>query len=46
MTLFKGEVRNSYTILMGKPEGKQSLGGPRSRWEDTIKINYKEVNRL
>ena len=28
---------------MGKPEGKRSLGGPRSRWEDDIKMDLKEV---
>ena len=28
---------------MGKPEGKRSLGGPRRRWEDNIKIDIQEV---
>jgi hypothetical protein len=27
-----GENRNSYRILVGKPEGKRSLGRPRRRW--------------
>jgi hypothetical protein len=26
-----------------KPEGKRSLGSPRRRWEDNIKINLQEV---
>ena len=28
---------------MGKPEGKKSLGRPRRRWEDNIKMDLKEV---
>jgi len=28
---------------VGKPEGKRLLGRPRSRWEDNIKIDLKEV---
>jgi hypothetical protein len=31
-----GEKRNSYRILMGKPEGKRPLGRPRRRWVDKI----------
>jgi hypothetical protein len=30
-------------ILMGKPEGKKSLGRPRSRWVDNIKIDLREI---
>jgi hypothetical protein len=26
------EVRNAYIILVGKPEGKRPLEGPRHRW--------------
>jgi hypothetical protein len=29
--------RNAYRILMGKPEGKRSLGRPRCRWEYDVK---------
>jgi hypothetical protein len=32
-----------YRILVGKPEGKRSLGRPRSRWEDIIKMDLQEV---
>jgi hypothetical protein len=32
-----GEKRNAYRILVGKPEGKRSLGRPRCRWVDNIK---------
>ena len=33
-----GEGRGVYRVLVGKPEGKRSLGRPRRRWEDNIKI--------
>jgi hypothetical protein len=35
--------RNAYRILVGKPEGKRSLGRPRSRWVDNIKIDLREI---
>jgi hypothetical protein len=38
-----GERRNACRILMGKPEGKRSLGRPRRRWVNNIKIDHKEV---
>ena len=28
---------------MRKPEGKRPLGRPRRRWEDNIKMNFREV---
>jgi hypothetical protein len=33
------ETRNAYKILVGKPEGKRSLGRPRRRWVDNIKMD-------
>jgi hypothetical protein len=36
------EMRNTYKIVNRKPEGKRSLGRP-GRWEDNIKINFKEA---
>jgi hypothetical protein len=30
-------------ILVGKPEGKRSLGIPRRRWEDNIKMDLQDV---
>jgi hypothetical protein len=36
-----GEMRNAYTILVGKPEGKIPLGRPRRAWEDNIKMDIK-----
>jgi hypothetical protein len=37
------EIRNAYNILVGKPEGKKSLGRPRCRWEDKIKMDLREI---
>jgi hypothetical protein len=38
-----GENRNSYRILVGKPEGKRPLGRPRLKWVDNIKIYLREI---
>jgi hypothetical protein len=38
-----GEGRNVYRVLVGKPEGKRSLGRPRRRWEDGIKMDLREI---
>jgi hypothetical protein len=38
-----GERRGVYRILVGKPEGKMTLGRPRRRREDNIKMNLHEV---
>jgi hypothetical protein len=38
-----GEKRNAYTILVGKSEGKRSLGRPRRRWEDNNKMDHREI---
>jgi hypothetical protein len=32
-----GEKRNAYRILVGRPEGKRPLGGPRRRWGIILK---------
>jgi hypothetical protein len=37
------ETRNSYRILVGKPEGKRPLGRPRRRWVDNIKMDLREI---
>jgi hypothetical protein len=36
------ERRDAYKVLVGKLEGKRSLGKPRRRWED-IKLGLQEV---
>jgi len=33
------------TQVGGKPEGNKTLGRPRRRWEDNIKIGLREVAR-
>ena len=38
-----GDRRGVYRVLVGKHEGKRSLGRPRRRWEDNIKIYLQEV---
>ena len=38
-----GERRGVYRDLVGKPEGKRSLGRPRRRCEDNIKMDIQEV---
>ena len=37
-----GEVRGTYRVLVGKPEGKRPLGRPRRRWVD-IRMDIQEV---
>jgi hypothetical protein len=36
-----GEKINAYRILVGKPEGKISLGRPKRRWVDNITMDLK-----
>jgi hypothetical protein len=37
-----GDKRGIYTVLVGKPEGKTSLGRPRDRLEDNIKLDLRQ----
>jgi hypothetical protein len=37
------EKRVVYGVLVGKPEGKRTIGRPRRRWEDNIKMRLHEV---
>jgi hypothetical protein len=37
------EKRNAYKILVGKPDGKRSLGQPRRRRVDNIKMDRREI---
>jgi hypothetical protein len=37
------EGRNLRRVLVGNPEGKRSLGRPRRRWEDGIKMDLREI---
>jgi hypothetical protein len=38
-----GAKRSKYRILVGKQEGTRSVGKPRSRWEDDIKMDLREI---
>jgi hypothetical protein len=35
--------KNAYRLLVGKPEGKRSLGRSRRRWRDNIKVGLSET---
>ena len=37
------EGRSAFKILTGTPAGKISLGRPRRRWEDNIRMDLKEI---
>jgi hypothetical protein len=39
----RGERRGTYKVSVGKPEGRRTLGRPRHRWEDNIKMDLQEV---
>jgi hypothetical protein len=39
----KAEIINTYTILVGKREGKRPFGRPRRRWEDNIRLDLGEI---
>jgi hypothetical protein len=41
----KEEKRNTYRILMGKPESKRPLGRLRHRWVDNVEIDLREIGR-
>jgi hypothetical protein len=38
-----GEDRNAYWILVGKSEGKRSLGRARCWWVHNIKMDLREI---
>jgi hypothetical protein len=38
-----GEGRSVYRVLVGRPEGKRPLGRPRRRWEDNVKMDFREI---
>jgi hypothetical protein len=38
-----GEKRGAYRISVRRPEGRRTLGRPRRRWEDNIKMELQEV---
>jgi hypothetical protein len=38
-----GEEREVWRVLVGKPGGKRPLGRPRHRWEDEIRMDFRET---
>jgi hypothetical protein len=38
-----GEGRGVYRVLVGRPEGKRPLGRPKRRWENNIKLDFREI---
>jgi hypothetical protein len=42
-TTYWREKRAAYRVLMGKYEGKRTLGKPNHRWEDSIKVGFQKV---
>jgi hypothetical protein len=38
-----GEMRNARNIVVENPEGKETLGRPRRRWEVNIRIDVKKI---
>jgi len=36
-----GASTGAYRVLVGKPEGKRPLGGPRHGWEDNTNTNLR-----
>jgi hypothetical protein len=38
-----GEKRNTYRLLVGKPEGRRPQGRPIHRWVDNIRMDLGEV---
>jgi hypothetical protein len=39
-----GEKRNAYRLLVGKSEGKRTLGRPRYRWVDNIRMDLGDLS--
>ena len=38
-----GEEKGVYRVLLGKPEERRTLGRPRHRWVDNIRVDLQEV---
>jgi hypothetical protein len=38
-----GEGSSFYRVLVGRTEGKRQLGRPRRRWEDNIKMDFRDI---
>jgi hypothetical protein len=38
-----GDKRNTYRVLVGKPEEKRQVGRSRRKWVDNIKMDLREI---
>jgi hypothetical protein len=38
-----GDRNDAYTVLVGSPEKKAPLGGPKRKWENNIKMDFQEA---
>ena len=38
------EGRSAFIILTGIPTGKRPLGRPRCRWEENVRMRFKEIS--
>ena len=38
------ESRSAFNIITGKPTGKRPLGRPRRKWENNIRMDFKETD--
>jgi hypothetical protein len=43
LSMYLGEKRNAYRLLVGKPERKRPQRKPRRRWVDNIRMDLGEV---
>jgi hypothetical protein len=39
----RGEMKNSYKIFVGNPEGKRLLREPSCRWEGNIRMDVRRI---
>jgi hypothetical protein len=39
----RGESRGVYRVSVGRPESKRSLGRPRRKWRNNIKMDLREI---
>jgi hypothetical protein len=37
------DMRNTYNILVGKPERKRQFGRSRRKWDDNIRMDLREI---
>jgi hypothetical protein len=38
------EIRNAYSILVGKPEGRKPIERPRRRWKDNLNQDFRAMD--